>query len=305
MKGALAAASRGLRSRPVLAAQEKPRRRPAAAVQRRAHGRHRHRPRRGRAPRDRTSRGTPSRSSKTAPPCRWRNSPTSASRSASACCSTSATACSGARFGTPGRGRTLPAEAARTHRRLLRHGVQSRAAAAVRLEDRPEGVHEALERLKPTGTTAIYDALSASMPFIENRPRERAAIVLITDGEDTRQRALAARSAPGTDPQPTPSSTRSRSTRRSRRRSPNAQPRHAERDHRPERRPDGSDPLGGGSRRGDREHRRGAEQPVRARVLLARTRRRQVPQHPRPGRTREGHRVRARNGYVAARKRSD
>ena len=49
----------------------------------------------------------------------------------------------------------------------------------------PEGVHEALERLKPTGSTAIYDAMSASMPFISNRPRERAAIVLITDGEDS------------------------------------------------------------------------------------------------------------------------
>ena len=49
----------------------------------------------------------------------------------------------------------------------------------------PEGVHEALERLKPTGATAIYDAISASMPFINHRPRERAAIVLITDGEDS------------------------------------------------------------------------------------------------------------------------
>ena len=49
----------------------------------------------------------------------------------------------------------------------------------------PDGVHEALERLKPTGSTAIYDALSASIPFIDHRPRERAAIVLITDGDDT------------------------------------------------------------------------------------------------------------------------
>jgi Ca-activated chloride channel family protein len=49
----------------------------------------------------------------------------------------------------------------------------------------PDGVHEALARLHPVGSTAIYDALYASLPFIENRPRERAAIVLITDGEDT------------------------------------------------------------------------------------------------------------------------
>ena len=52
-------------------------------------------------------------------------------------------------------------------------------------KDSPEGVHEALERLKATGSTAIYDAIAASMPFINNRPRERAAIVLITDGEDS------------------------------------------------------------------------------------------------------------------------
>jgi Ca-activated chloride channel family protein len=47
------------------------------------------------------------------------------------------------------------------------------------------GVHDALERLKPTGSTAIYDAVMAAMPYIENRPRERAALVLITDGADT------------------------------------------------------------------------------------------------------------------------
>jgi VWFA-related protein len=52
-------------------------------------------------------------------------------------------------------------------------------------KDSPEGVHEALDRLKPTGSTAIYDAIAASMPFISHRPRERAAIVLITDGEDS------------------------------------------------------------------------------------------------------------------------
>ena len=52
-------------------------------------------------------------------------------------------------------------------------------------KESPEGVHEALQRLKPTGSTAIYDAVAASMPFITNRPRERAALVLITDGEDS------------------------------------------------------------------------------------------------------------------------
>jgi Ca-activated chloride channel homolog len=49
----------------------------------------------------------------------------------------------------------------------------------------PAGVHDALAQLQPTGSTAIYDAVAAALPFIERRPRERAAIVLITDGADT------------------------------------------------------------------------------------------------------------------------
>jgi Ca-activated chloride channel homolog len=49
----------------------------------------------------------------------------------------------------------------------------------------PAGVHEALGKLQPTGSTAIYDAVAAALPYIEHRPRERAAIVLITDGADT------------------------------------------------------------------------------------------------------------------------
>jgi Ca-activated chloride channel family protein len=47
------------------------------------------------------------------------------------------------------------------------------------------GVHDALKTLKPTGSTAIYDAMLAAMPYLDRRPRERAAIVLITDGADT------------------------------------------------------------------------------------------------------------------------
>src|SRR5262249_6040298 len=46
----------------------------------------------------------------------------------------------------------------------------------------PDGVHEALASLKPTGATAIYDAVLAAIPYLQNRPRERAAIVLVTDG---------------------------------------------------------------------------------------------------------------------------
>jgi Ca-activated chloride channel homolog len=53
----------------------------------------------------------------------------------------------------------------------------------------PGGVHEALSALKPTGSTAIYDAIFAAIPYLANRPRERAAIVLITDGADTASEA--------------------------------------------------------------------------------------------------------------------
>ncbi len=49
----------------------------------------------------------------------------------------------------------------------------------------PAGVHEALSRLQPSGSTAIYDAILSALPFIERRPRERGALVLITDGADT------------------------------------------------------------------------------------------------------------------------
>ena len=48
-----------------------------------------------------------------------------------------------------------------------------------------DGVHDALSRLRPTGSTAIYDAVAAALPYIDNRPRERAALLLITDGADT------------------------------------------------------------------------------------------------------------------------
>jgi Ca-activated chloride channel homolog len=49
----------------------------------------------------------------------------------------------------------------------------------------PAGVHESLGKLYPTGSTAIYDAIKSAVPYLENRPRERAALVLITDGADT------------------------------------------------------------------------------------------------------------------------
>jgi VWFA-related protein len=49
----------------------------------------------------------------------------------------------------------------------------------------PAGVHDALAKLQPTGSTALFDAVIAALPMVDRRPRERAALVLITDGDDT------------------------------------------------------------------------------------------------------------------------
>jgi Ca-activated chloride channel family protein len=46
-------------------------------------------------------------------------------------------------------------------------------------------IHAALEKLRPFGGPAIYDTVAAALPFIEQRPRDRAALVLISDGADT------------------------------------------------------------------------------------------------------------------------
>jgi Ca-activated chloride channel homolog len=49
----------------------------------------------------------------------------------------------------------------------------------------PEEVKQSLAELKPSGGTAIYDAVIASLPMIMRRTRERAAVVVISDGADT------------------------------------------------------------------------------------------------------------------------
>lgn len=46
-------------------------------------------------------------------------------------------------------------------------------------------VRRVLEAARPTGGTAIYDAVMAALPAIEHRRRERAALVIISDGVDT------------------------------------------------------------------------------------------------------------------------
>jgi Ca-activated chloride channel family protein len=49
----------------------------------------------------------------------------------------------------------------------------------------PSVVRGALERLKPWGGTAVYDAVVEALPLIDRRSRQRAAIVIISDGADT------------------------------------------------------------------------------------------------------------------------
>jgi Ca-activated chloride channel family protein len=49
----------------------------------------------------------------------------------------------------------------------------------------PDIVRRALERVRPIGGTAAYDAVIAAMPMFTKRSRERAALVIISDGADT------------------------------------------------------------------------------------------------------------------------
>jgi VWFA-related protein len=49
----------------------------------------------------------------------------------------------------------------------------------------PNEVREALASLKPSGGTAIYDAILGALPMIARRTRERAAVLVISDGADT------------------------------------------------------------------------------------------------------------------------
>jgi VWFA-related protein len=46
-------------------------------------------------------------------------------------------------------------------------------------------VRHALAGLRPSGGTAIYDAIIDAMPLIERRTRQRAALLVISDGADT------------------------------------------------------------------------------------------------------------------------
>jgi uncharacterized protein with von Willebrand factor type A (vWA) domain len=46
-------------------------------------------------------------------------------------------------------------------------------------------VSDALNALRPSGGTAIYDAVISALPQIDRRNRQRAALLIISDGADT------------------------------------------------------------------------------------------------------------------------
>jgi Ca-activated chloride channel family protein len=53
----------------------------------------------------------------------------------------------------------------------------------------PDEVRKALERIKPSGGTAVYDGVLASLPMFSKRSPERGALVIISDGADTASNA--------------------------------------------------------------------------------------------------------------------
>jgi Ca-activated chloride channel family protein len=51
-------------------------------------------------------------------------------------------------------------------------------------------VRRALDGLRPSGGTAIYDAIFEALPILDRRTRERAALLIISDGADTASTAM-------------------------------------------------------------------------------------------------------------------
>ena len=47
------------------------------------------------------------------------------------------------------------------------------------------GMRARLDDIRPSGGTALYDAIAASLPLFESRQHQRAAILLVSDGADT------------------------------------------------------------------------------------------------------------------------
>jgi Ca-activated chloride channel family protein len=53
----------------------------------------------------------------------------------------------------------------------------------------PEVVRRALGSLRPSGGTAVYDAVTRALPVLERRSRQRAALLIISDGADNSSNA--------------------------------------------------------------------------------------------------------------------
>jgi len=53
----------------------------------------------------------------------------------------------------------------------------------------PEVVKKALDAIKPSGGTAVYDAVIESLPLVAARSKIRAALLIISDGADTASNA--------------------------------------------------------------------------------------------------------------------
>ncbi len=49
----------------------------------------------------------------------------------------------------------------------------------------PDLIHGGLSDLRPFGATALFDAVMAALPLMDQRTRERGAMLLISDGADT------------------------------------------------------------------------------------------------------------------------
>lgn len=47
------------------------------------------------------------------------------------------------------------------------------------------GLRVKLDTMRPSGSTAIYDAVSAALPLFESRSHPRAALLIVSDGADT------------------------------------------------------------------------------------------------------------------------
>lgn len=50
---------------------------------------------------------------------------------------------------------------------------------------KPDIVRRALGSLRPSGATALYDAVLSALPLMETRSRQRASVLIISDGADT------------------------------------------------------------------------------------------------------------------------